>query len=167
MYISSSWIVWRRNEFLILWSRRVTAACHWNCSFVSRWRCAVDSSGCLWWTGAGSKSVALPQMSNVCLALRQRQSPPSSLVCPGMPHSFSWGCSPSTWLCTQGARHHRLVEDLEQLPADVEGRRSSEKLQMALSLPAQGICVGSPVQFIICTPRYFRCAPPLHSPLLW
>ncbi|KAI3363176.1 hypothetical protein L3Q82_011545, partial [Scortum barcoo] len=49
----------------------------------------------------------------------------------------------------EGARYHRLVEDLQQLLADVEGRQPSEEVQAALSFPAQSVCVGSPVQFII------------------
>ncbi|KAI3369276.1 hypothetical protein L3Q82_007527 [Scortum barcoo] len=92
---------------------------------------------------ACSASVALPQMSG-CPALCQRQSLPSSPVCPGALCPSSWGCPPLT------ARYHRLVEDLQQLLADVEGRQPSEEVQTALSfLTAQSVCVGSPVQFII------------------
>lgn len=45
------------------WSRRVTTASHWSSPLAWRWRCAVDGLHCLWWTGAGSASVTLPQMS--------------------------------------------------------------------------------------------------------
>lgn len=52
-----------------------------------RWRCAVDGLHCLWWTGAGSASVTLPQMSG-----RPVLGLPSSPVHPGVLRPFSWGC---------------------------------------------------------------------------
>lgn len=58
--------------------------------------------------------------------LYQQQSLPTSPVWPGMLHS--WGCPTSTWLHTWGCSLS-LVEDLEQLPSDDEGRQSSKEKQ--------------------------------------
>lgn len=45
--------------------------------------------------------------------------------------------------------HNSLIKHQQQLFADVEGCQPSEDVKSALSSPAQNICVGSPVQFVI------------------
>ncbi|KAI3359884.1 hypothetical protein L3Q82_014240 [Scortum barcoo] len=102
--------------------------------------------------GAGTDVLLQPQFIKAeSLLLTTLKHDPCIVTTVASPTSLASNTSPvqSTSL-QEGARYHRLVEDLQQLLADVEGRQPSEEVQAALSFPAQSVaCVGSPVQFII------------------
>ncbi|KAL7849955.1 hypothetical protein SRHO_G00193040 [Serrasalmus rhombeus] len=57
--------------------------------------------------------------------------------------------SPACNSIEDSTRHHRLIEDPEHSPADVEGPQAPQKIETTLALPVEGISVLSPVQFIV------------------